>query len=61
MFQILIIVDDVADDPAFARQSKMLHTLYIRFRLNMISTIVAIQKFNAVHLIIRDNATELFV
>lgn len=61
MFQILIIIDDFADDPAFTRQSKMLHTLYIRGRHNMISTITATQKFNAIHPIIRVNATELFV
>lgn len=61
MFQILIIIDDFADDPAFTRQSKMLHTLYIRGRHNMISTITATQKFNALHPIIRVNATELFV
>ena len=45
----------------FNRQPKMLHTLYIRCRHNMISTITATQKFNAVHPIIRVNTTELFV
>ncbi|MFM7983521.1 MAG: hypothetical protein ACKPKO_29765, partial [Candidatus Fonsibacter sp.] len=39
----------------------MLHTLYIRGRHNYISTITATQKFNALHPIIRVNATELFV
>ena len=61
MFQIVIIIDDFADDPSFTRQSKMLHTLYIRGRHNMIWTITATQKFNAIHPIIRVNATELFV
>ena len=39
----------------------MLHSLYVRGRHNMISTITATQKFNAIHPIIRVNATELYV
>ena len=61
LFQILIIIDDFADDPIFTRQSKLLHALYTRGRHNMISTITATQKFNAIHPIIRVNATELYV
>ena len=61
LFQILIIIDDFADDPSFTRQSKLLRALYTRGRHNMISTITATQKFNAMHPIIRVNATELYV
>jgi len=61
LFQILLIIDDFADDPSFTRQSKLLHALYTRGRHNMISTITATQKFNAIHPIIRVNATELYV
>ena len=61
LFQILIMIDDFADDPSFTRQSKMLHSLYVRGRHNMISTITTTQKFNALHPIIRVNATELYV
>ena len=61
LYQILIIIDDHADDPAFTRQSKLLHALYCRGRHNSISTITATQKFNALHPLIRVNATELFV
>ena len=61
LFQILIIVDDFADDPCFTRQSKLLHALYTRGRRNMISSITATQQFNAIHPIIRVNATELYV
>ena len=61
LFQILIIVDDFADDPSFTRQSKLLHALDTRGRHNMISSITATQKFNAIHPIIRVNATELYV
>jgi len=61
LFQILIIIDDFADDPSFSRGSKLLHSLYTRGRHAMISTITATQKFNAVHPIIRVNATDLYV
>ena len=61
MFQILVIVDDFADDPSFTRQSKILHGLYTRGRHNFISTITATQKFASIHPIIRVNATSLFI
>ena len=61
LFQILIIIDDFADEPRFTRQSKLLHSLYTRGRHNMISTITSTQKFNAIHPLIRVNATELYV
>ncbi len=61
LFQILIIVDDFADDPTFSRHSTLLHSLYTRGRHGMISTITATQKFSAIHPIIRVNATELYV
>ena len=38
-----------------------LHSLFTRGRHTMISTIVSTQKFNAIHPIIRTNATELYV
>ena len=61
LFQILVIVDDFADDPSFTRQSKILHALYTRGRHNMISTITATQTCSARHPMIRVNATELYV
>ena len=60
-FQILITIDDFADDPSFTRQSKMLHSLYVRGHHHMINTITTTQKFNAIHPIIKVNATELNV
>ena len=39
----------------------MLHAVYTRGRHKMISTISATQKFNAIHSIIRIDATELYV
>ena len=44
IFQILIVIDDVADDPSFSRHSKLLHALFTRGRNSMISTIVSTQK-----------------
>ena len=61
LYQILIIVDDFADEPEFSRRSKLLHSLYTRGRHSMISTITSSQKLNAIHPIIRLNATELFI
>ena len=63
MFQILVIVDDFADDPKFVHSSSnnVLNTLYVRGRHNMISTITATQKFSALSPLIRVNATELYV
>ena len=61
MFQVLIIIDDFADDPKFVRSSKLLHSLYTRGRHSYISVITATQVFNALHPIIRKNATDLYV
>lgn len=61
LFQILIVVDDFADDVKFSRNSKLLHSLFTRGRHSQISTIVATQKFNALSPIIRVNASNLFI
>lgn len=61
LFQILIVIDDFADNPAFSRNSKLLHSLFTRGRHSGISTIVSTQKFTAIHPIIRCNATEMYV
>ena len=61
LFQILIIIDDMADDSHFSRQSKLLHSLYTRGRHACISTVTSTQKFTAISPIIRVNATELYV
>ncbi len=61
MFSILIVIDDVADDAVFTRQSKLLHSLYTRGIHNSISTIASTRKFAAIHPIVRVNATRLIV
>jgi hypothetical protein len=61
IYQILIIVDDFADEANFTRHSKLLHGLFTRGRHSFISSIVATQKFRAINNIIRVNATDLVV
>jgi hypothetical protein len=61
IYQILIVIDDFADDPIFSRHSKLLHALFTRGRHSMISTIVSTQKYRAISNIIRVNATNLYV
>ena len=61
LFSILIIVDDFADDPSFSRNSKLLHSLYVRGRHSCISTLVSTQKFAALSPLIRVNACSLYV
>ncbi len=61
MFQVLIIIDDFADNPQFSRSSKLLHALYTRGRHSFISTITATQVLVALSPIIRKNATEIYV
>ena len=61
MFQILIIIDDFADNPSFSRSSKLLHALYSRGRHSIISTITATQVLVALSPITRKNATEIYV
>lgn len=61
LFQILIVIDDFADDPQFTRHSHLLHQLYIRGRHSMISTITATQVYKAISPIVRKNITDIFV
>jgi len=61
LFQILIVVDDHADNESFCKRSKMLNQLYIRGRHNAVSIVTSSQKYRAVGNIIRINSTELIV
>ena len=61
VYQILIIIDDFADDPSFTRNSKLLHSLYIRGRHDFISTITATQVYKAISPVIRKNITDLYI
>jgi hypothetical protein len=61
IYQVLIVIDDFADDASFSRHSRLLHALFTRGRHSMISTIVSTQKYRAISNIIRVNATNLYV
>ena len=61
LFSICCIINDFADNPAFSRNSKLLHSLFTRGRHSQIPTIVATQNFNALSPIIRVNANALYV
>ena len=61
VFQILIVIDDMADDVKMSRNSTLLHSLFTRGRHSVISTIASTKKFCCIANIIRVNATELFV
>ena len=61
LYQILIIVDDFADQPTFTRSDKILHSLYTRGRHTFVSSITSTQVFNCLSPIIRKNATELYI
>ena len=61
IYQILIIIDDFADDPSFTRNSQLLWSLYIRGRHLFISTITATQVYKAISPVIRKNITDLYI
>ena len=60
LYPILLILDDIADDPKIARYSKLLNSTYVRGRHNGISVITSGQKFNALNTLRRVNATHQF-
>ena len=61
MFQILVIIDDFPDSPAFTRQNKLLHNWYIRGRQQCISTITSTQVYKVISPVVRKNLAHLFV
>jgi hypothetical protein len=61
LYNILIIIDDFADNPNFSRNSKLLHSCYTRGRHSSISTWTSTQKYCCLSPIIRVNATSLYV
>ena len=61
LYNILVILDDIADAPEIARHNKLLQSLYVRGRHAGISVITASQKAFILHPVIRVNATQLFI
>ncbi len=61
MFNIAIILDDLADDQHALRSSKLLHQLYIRGRHDYITTITSVQRYYCLAPIIRLNVRMIFL
>jgi hypothetical protein len=60
VYQFLIVLDDVADNPSLTRHDKLLHALYLRGQHSFISTIVSFQVFTALSPFIRKSITRLY-
>ena len=60
LFNILLILDDVSDNPAITRNNKLLNSLFCRGRHSGISTLVSLQKSSTVPPIIRVNISHVF-
>ena len=61
LFNVLIVIDDFSDNPAFSRRDTLLHSLFTRGRHAFISSVVSSHKFRAQNPIIRCNATCLII
>jgi hypothetical protein len=58
---ILVVVDDFADDAAVARRETLLHQLFMRGRHSKISTLIATQKYRALGPQMRTQALSFFI
>ena len=61
LYQILIVIDDFADDTNFLRKFQLLHQLYISGRHYMISTITSTQVCKQISQIVRNSMTHLYI
>ena len=61
LFNILVIIDDFADNPRVCRASMSLHQCFTRMRHCGISTVLSVQRYKVLHPILRVNATDLIV
>ena len=61
LFQTLVVIDDLADNPELCRHSQLLNSLYIRGRHNRISIITRVQKLRSRSAIIRVSTTEIYI
>ena len=63
LYNILVILDDIADAPEIARHNQLLQSLYARARHTGIAVITASQKdsVSILHPVIGVNATQLFI
>ena len=60
-FRVLVVIDDMADNPKLCRNSHLLHSSYIRGRHNQISTITSVQQLRTLSTIIRVNTCEIYI
>jgi DNA segregation ATPase FtsK/SpoIIIE-like protein len=58
---ILVVVDDFADDAAVARRETLLHQLFMRGRHSKISTLISTQKYRALAPQMRTQALSFFI
>ena len=58
---ILVVVDDFADDAAVSRRETLLHQLFMRGRHSKISTLIATQKYRALAPQMRTQALSFFI
>ena len=49
LFNILVILDDVSDNPAITRKNKLLNYFFCRGRHSGISTLVSLQNYQPCH------------
>jgi len=61
IYQVLVVVDDFADEPSFSRHSKLLHSLYTRGRHTFISSLTATQAFTAISPLIGKNTLPNYI
>ena len=61
LWNALIILDDVADDPRIARNEKQIHELYFRGRHHKLSVLISTQRYRSIAPQIRTQCTALFV
>ena len=61
LFNILVVLDDISDDPKVSRHNKLLNQLYVRGRHVGINVITSVQKTTTLPPIIRVNCTHMFL
>ena len=61
MYRILVVIDDRADNPAFTRNSKILHALFTRGRHHYVNTIISSQVLATISPSIRKNLSSLYI
>lgn len=61
MMQILLLIDDMSDNPVFLKNSKLLNSVFCRSRHIYASCFISCQTFNSCSTMIRKNISSLIV